>query len=130
MIFNNGKIYAKVWKVTPSENGKYIDLQISTSEKGEDGEYLNSSWFPRCIGKSINTLKGIKRGDRIIITKSKFTNERRVDDDGAYRSYFKFLIYEAEIEKGFGAASPQKEQLEQEAQPEKEVTENEADCPW
>ena len=43
MIFNDNKIYAKVWKVTPSENGKYIDLQITTSEKDNDGNYVNSS---------------------------------------------------------------------------------------
>ena len=47
MIFNDNKIYAKVWKVTPSENGKYVDLQITTSEKDNDGNYVNSSWFPR-----------------------------------------------------------------------------------
>ena len=61
MIFNDNKIYAKVWKVTPSENGKYIDLQITTSEKDNDGNYVNSSWFPRVIGKAVNTLKGLKR---------------------------------------------------------------------
>ena len=77
MIFNENKIYAKVWKVTPSENGKYVDLQITTSEKDNDGNYVNSSWFPRVIGKAVNTLKGLKREDRIIILKSKFTNERR-----------------------------------------------------
>lgn len=97
MIFNDNKIFAKVWKVTPSENGKYIDLQITTSEKGEGDKYINSSWFPRVIGKAVNTLKGLKREDRIIITKSKFTNERRDTDDGK-KSFFRFLILEAEIE--------------------------------
>lgn len=97
MIFNDNKIYAKVWKVTPSENGKYIDLQITTSEKDNDGNYVNSSWFPRVIGKAVNTLKGLKREDRIIILKSKFTNERRDTDDGK-KSFFRFLILEAEIE--------------------------------
>lgn len=97
MIFNDNKIYAKVWKVTPSENGKYVDLQITTSEKDSNGDYVNSSWFPRVIGKAVNTLKGLKREDRIIITKSKFTNERRDTDDGK-KSFFRFLILEAEIE--------------------------------
>ena len=98
MIYNENKIYAKVWKVSPSENGKYIDLQITTSEKDTDGNYINSSWFPRCIGKSVNTLKGVKREDKIIILKSKFTNERKSLEDGSFKSFFRFLILEAEIE--------------------------------
>lgn len=97
MIFNENKIYAKVWKITPSENGKYVDLQISTSEKDNNGNYVNSAWFPRAIGKAVNTLKNLKCEDRIIITKSKFTNERRDTDDGK-KSFFRFLILEAEIE--------------------------------
>lgn len=97
MIFNENKIYGKVWKVTPSENGKYIDLQITTFEKDADGNYINSSWFPRAIGKAVNTLKGLKEKDRIIITRSKFTNERRDTADGA-KSFFRFLILDAEIE--------------------------------
>ena len=96
MIFNDNKIYAKVWKVTPSENGKYVDLQITTSEKDSNGDYVNSSWFPRVIGKAVNTLKGLKREDRIIITKSKFTNERRDTDDGK-KSFFRFLIQRTRI---------------------------------
>ena len=95
MIFNENKIYAKVWKVTPSENGKYVDLQITTSEKDSDGNYVNSSWFPRVIGKAVNTLKGLKREDRIIITKSKFTNERK-DTENGKKSFFRFLILEAD----------------------------------
>lgn len=98
MIYNENKIYAKVWKVSPSENGKYIDLQITTSEKDTEGNYINSSWFPRCIGKSVNTLKGVKREDKIIILKSKFTNERKSFEDGSFKSFFRFLILEAEIE--------------------------------
>ena len=97
MIFLEGKVYAKVWKVTPAENGKYIDLQITTSEKNDDGEYINSSWFPRCIGKAVNTLKNVQRNDRILIKKVKLTNERRKQDDDSYKSFFKFLILDAEI---------------------------------
>lgn len=97
MIFNNGQIYGKVWKVTPSESGKYIDLQMSTSEKDASGEYRNSSWYPRVIGHALNSLKGIKDGDRILITKSKFTNERYADANGVKKYSFRFIILEAKI---------------------------------
>lgn len=97
MIFNSNEIYATVWKATLSENKKYMDLQISTSEKDADGNWKNSNWFPRVIGHALNSLKGVKREDRITITKSKFTNESYEDENGNKKSYFKFVIIEASI---------------------------------
>ena len=132
MIFNDNKIYAKVWKVTPSENGKYVDLQITTSEKDNDGNYVNSSWFPRVIGKAVNTLKGLKREDRIIITKSKFTNERRDTDDGK-KSFFRFLILEAEIEgsERSGGNTPATETNKKNTRKEEPAPAAAVDaCPW
>lgn len=137
MIFLEGKVYAKVWNVTPSQNGKYIDLQITTSEKNEDGEYLNSSWFPRCIGRAVNTLKNVKRGDKIIIKRLKFTNERVKQEDDTYKSYFKFLVLDAEID-GNGnngensTPSSAKSGGSKGTKPveEKANTTGETDCPW
>lgn len=101
MIFIHDKIYAKVWKVEKHE--KYIDLQATTSEKDADGNYINSGWFPRIIGHAFNSLKDeIKEGDRLVITKSKMTNERYKDRDGNTKSAFKFVILEAEIDKPAG----------------------------
>lgn len=98
MIFVKDKIYAKVWKV--EEHEKYIDLQITTSEKDTEGNYVNSSWFPRAIGHAFNTLKGkLKEGDRLIITKSKLSNERYTAQDGKLKSSFRFVIFEADIEE-------------------------------
>lgn len=132
MIFNDNKIYAKVWKVTPSENGKYVDLQITTSEKDANDNYINSSWFPRVIGKAVNTLKGLKNGDRIIITKSKFTNERRDTEEGK-RSFFRFLILEAEIEgsERAGGNTPATDSKKKE-KPKEEPAAAAAEeaCPW
>ena len=103
MIFIHDKIYAKVWKVDKKE--KYIDLQATTSEKDNDGNYINSGWFPRLIGHAFNSLKDkIKEGDRLIITKSKMTNERYTAQDGTTKSAFKFVVLEAEIEESRDAA--------------------------
>lgn len=132
MIFNDNKIYAKVWKVTPAENGKYVDLQITTSEKNAEGEYINSSWFPRAIGKAVNTLKGLKREDRITITKSKFTNERRDTEEGK-KSFFRFLILEAEIEGNNGnegGNTPAKDAKKKETPKKDASTTAEDACPW
>lgn len=98
MIFIQGKIFAKVWKVDKSE--KYIDLQVTTSEKDKEGNYVNSGWFPRLIGHAFNALKDtIKEGDTLIITKCKITNERYKDDDGNTKSRFKFVVLEASIDE-------------------------------
>lgn len=128
MIFCNNKIYAKVWAVTPSE--KYIDLRISTSEKDQNGEYINSSWFPRLIGHAFNSLKDkIKVGDKITITKAKFSNEKYTAKDGTVKSAFRFIILEASIDEenanaptAAGTAPAKTEQQETAA--------SNDDCPW
>lgn len=125
MIFNSNKIYAKVWNVKPFE--KYLDLQVTTSEKDQEGNYINSSWFPRVIGHAFNSLKNVKANDRIVITKSKFTNERKKEEDGTYRSFFKFVIMEAEIDNGQQNATPaEPKKAPEPAKP----AEKEEECPW
>lgn len=129
MIFNNNQIYGKVWKVTPAESGKYIDLQMTTSEKDADGNYKNSGWFPRAIGHALNSLKEVKEGDRICITKSKFTNERYEDANGNKKSAFRFIILEASIlSDNNSTAAP--EQKEQTKEPKQKAQEQADDCPW
>lgn len=124
MIFIHDKVYAKVWKVTKTE--KYIDLQITTSEKGAEGNYINSGWFGRAIGHAFNTLKDtLKEGDRIIITKSKMTNERYTDKDGNTRSSLKYIIIEASIEESKnGSETPVA------PSPARTIQQEEADNPW
>ncbi len=97
MIFCDAtKTYATVWDV--KKNEKYIDLQVSTSEKDPEGKWLNSSWYPRAIGHANNSLKEVKRGDRILITKAKFSNERYENPEThEKKSRFRFLILEASI---------------------------------
>lgn len=124
MIFNQNKIYGKVWKITKAE--KYLDLQMTTSEKNAEGGYINSGWFPRVIGHAFNALKDtLKEGDRICITKSKFTNERYTAKDGTTKSSFKFLILEAEIEPSNGAPKPST--TETVSEPAQTASD---DCPW
>lgn len=128
MIFIHDKIYAKVWKVTKYE--KYIDIQATTSEKGNDGNYVNSGWFPRLIGHAFNSLKDkIKEGDRLIITKSKMTNERYTAPDGTTKSAFKFVVLEAEIEESKDAASSTPAQPAPAAQTTTTSSANDS-CPW
>lgn len=99
MIFiNNATIYAKVWDIKKSD--KYADLRISTSEKDKNGDYHNSNWFARAIGKAFNQLNGISVKDTVIISKAKLTNESYTDKDGNKKSSFKFIIMEFDTPKG------------------------------
>lgn len=126
MIFCNDKIFLKVWKVTPHE--KYIDLQATTSEKNKDGTYTNSRWFARVIGHAFNNLTGkIKEGDKIVSTKSKFTNETIKNDDGSYKNMFKFLILEADFLTQAEAPAADDTTFVSKSE-EKPATED--DCPW
>lgn len=127
MIFVEGKTYATVWKVKPAESGKYIDLQITTGEKDADDNWTNSTWFPRVIGHALNSLKNVKEKDRILIKKAKFSNERIEQEDGTYRSFFHFLILEAELANGTTSkttttSKPQPVEVQEE--------EKDDDCPW
>lgn len=132
MIYTENKIYGKVWKVTKAE--KYLDLQMTTSEKNADGEYINSGWFPRCIGHAFNALKDtLKEGDRIVITKAKFTNERYTDTEGNKKSRFRFLILEAAIDDGATASGGQqtkKKATTPAAEPQTTAPASDDDCPW
>ena len=127
MIFCRDKIFAKVWKVTPAE--KYLDLQISTSEKDQNGNYINSNWFPRAIGHAFNALKNIKEGDRITITKCKLSNEKYTAKDGTTKSAFRFVILEAsavETRDGDGGTPATAEG----GAPDAEGSSCDDNCPW
>ena len=130
MIFVEGKTYATVWSVKPAENGKYIDLQITTGEKDADGNWTKSSWFPRVIGHALNSLKNVKEKDRILIKKAKLTNERREQEDGSYRSYFHFIILEAEIAGATTGESSAPSRSHLTPSDVLQEEEKDDDCPW
>ncbi|MCR5225547.1 MAG: hypothetical protein K6C34_05685 [Alphaproteobacteria bacterium] len=122
MIFlNDQKLLATAWKV--DKHDKYLELQISTSEKNQDGSYTNSYWYPRAIGHAFNTLKDVEKGTRITITKAKLTNTVFTDKDGKKRTGFKFLILEADISGQRNEASTPVTEIETQ-------TEAVSDQPW
>lgn len=132
MIYCKEKNYAKVWKIL-KKTDKYMDLQISTSEKDKDGNYLNSSWFPRVIGHAYQSLKDtLNEGDRIIITGCKFTNEKYTAQDGTIKSAFRLLILDAEKADDSDKTSGGEKAEETKTQPTtaREAAKQPADCPW
>lgn len=99
MIFYKSKkhpIYATVWNVEELESGN-LAIQITTSEKDEDGEYVKSSiWFPLVVGNAIESLEGLERGMQIAIYCAKFRNRSR-DDYDDNRIFFNMYIIDAQI---------------------------------
>jgi len=96
MIYCSNKTYGRVWKVTKSE--KYIDLQISTSEKDSQGATVYSQWYPRVVGHAFNTIKDkVKEGDTVMITKAKLSQEKYKDKEGNTKYGLKFVVFEADI---------------------------------
>lgn len=132
MIFiNDSKIYAKVWHVDRQE--KYTDVRIGTSEKDQDGNYINSNWFARLIGHAHQKLKDLSEGDRITITQAKLSNETYTDKEGNKKSSFKFLILEAVVD-GDKEEAPKAEAKPEAKSKSKKKAEGESaesgDMPW
>lgn len=95
MIRGTTKTRAKVWKVTPTE--KYIDITLSTSAKGVDGNYINSRWYARAIGHAMNALKDIKVGDVITVKEFQISNVSKKLDDGEWKTYLDVVLTDADV---------------------------------
>ena len=82
---------AHVWDVKPQE--KYVDLRITTSEKDKNGNYVNSTWFPRVYGKAAEQAKKFNKGDRVRIASGRISNVSKKMEDGKYKSVLDFRIF-------------------------------------
>lgn len=79
----------KVFNLKKEE--KYVDINLSTSEKTADGEYRNSSWPTRFVGGALAKAKELNEGDNIAIIKAKLENVY-IKDKG--RSYLNLIVYD------------------------------------
>lgn len=104
--------YAKVWKIF-GVDGKYADMNISTSEKKQDGTYANSSWPARAIGHALQQVKTgkIKEGNTYAITQAKVSNESYKDKDGNWKNNLRLLVME------FGPSGADGQNASQNAKP-------------
>ena len=73
MIFTNDVRFVKVWKVEHYE--KYTKLQVSTSDKKQDGSYENSGWYLKLVGKAFEQGRHLQKGDTITVKSGKLTNK-------------------------------------------------------
>ena len=91
LTINNG--YLKIWKI--EDKGKSVVASCSTSEKDRqnEGEYINSNWNVRFVGKCLEDAKQLSEGDRVKIVGGKITN---VWDKENKRNWLNVVVFEFE----------------------------------
>lgn len=83
--------FMKVWKVDKKDN--YIALNVSTSDKQQDGTYKNSNWNVRLVGKA-KELEVVE-GSRIKVVSGKVEN---IYDKDKQRSWLNVIVFDAELQ--------------------------------
>ena len=92
ILFN--KAFLKVWKVEKKE--KYTALSCSTSDKQQDGNYKNSNWNVRLVGKA-NDVE-VAEGDKIVVKSGKVEN---IWDKENNKNWLNVIVFELETDEGF-----------------------------
>ena len=87
--------YAKLWNL--DSTGNYPRARISTSEKDQQGNYKNSSWFATFLGDAKQKTEMLNGNERIKILKGKVSNIGKKMEDGSYRNYLNVAIFDFEL---------------------------------
>lgn len=76
------KYRGTVFQVQKEE--KYVDVNLSTSEKQQDGEWKNSQWNTRFVGKACEKAKELSDKDRIALLSFKMENVYVKEKNASY----------------------------------------------
>lgn len=93
--------YCKLWEVEMKE--KYAKGRISTSDKNQNGEYINSNWFCTFVGKAKDKAEELEGTERLNILSGKVSNVGRKQDDGSYKNFTGVTIFDFEVMDGNNA---------------------------
>lgn len=88
--------FAVVWSVDKIED-RYAKVRIGTSEKDQQGVYINSNWFATFVGKAKNKAETLNAKDRINILSAKISNVSKKQEDGSYKTYLNVVVFDFEI---------------------------------
>ena len=114
-MFSVSNKYARVWRVfSPrSEEAKYLRLSISTSEKNQAGEWVNSNWTAVAVGHAYRQIQAgeIKEGSTYSVS-GKITNVGYKDENGGYHDNCLLTIFDfgnagADADRNSSVASKQ-----------------------
>ena len=87
--------FAKVWSIDKSKS--VPRGRISTSEKNQQDEWINSSWFASYIGKAKEKALELNGDERIKMLKGKVTSTSKKLDDNTYRNYINVTVFDFEV---------------------------------
>lgn len=94
-MFSNGT-YATIWQV--DEREKYMNVQLSTSRKNQNGEYeTDFSGFVRFVGKAKDVVRGLHEKDRVRILSCGVTTQYNKEKKVTYTNY---VVFECELPSG------------------------------
>jgi hypothetical protein len=89
--------FAVVWGIDKIEE-RYAKVRIGTSEKDQQGKYVNSNWFSTFVGKAREKVEALEPRDRITITTGKITNISKKQEDGTYKTYLNVVVFDFEMQ--------------------------------
>lgn len=81
-MFNITAKYVSVFQ--PEDKGKFVQANLSTSKKNEDGTYKNMYWIAKFVGKAREAASQLKDKDKIEIINGAIENFYDKDKDKLY----------------------------------------------
>ena len=83
--------FAVIWEVQKVEE-RYSKVRLGTSEKDQEGNYVNSNWFTTFLGNAHKSVTTLSAKDRVKIT-GKVTNVSKKQDDGTFKTYMNVVVH-------------------------------------
>lgn len=93
MFFVKSDTYATVFGV--EDKNTYVKGRISTSEKDQAGNYINSNWFVTFLGNAKDKARNLSDKDKIKITSCKLSNVAK-EFNGEKKSFLNVAIFDFE----------------------------------
>ena len=81
----------------PKVEEKVVRARYSTSEKNQNGDYINSSWNIVFLGGALEKAKQLKDRQRIHINKAKLTNRSYKDKEGNSKWWMQITAFDFDI---------------------------------
>ena len=81
----------------PKVEEKVVRARYSTSEKNQNGDYINSSWNIVFLGGALEKAKQLKDRQRIHINKAKLTNRSYKDKEGNSNWWMQITAFDFDI---------------------------------
>lgn len=81
----------------PKVEEKVVKARYSTSEKDQNGDYINSSWNIIFLGGALEKAKQLKDRQRIHINKAKLTNRSYKDKEGNSKWWMQITVFDFDV---------------------------------